>query len=680
MARGHRKPNAESRGFQIMSSKYWLLFGSLALGAAHTAACSREFRTCEQTRTCATGGAAGKGTAEAGEGGEAGAQERGTGGLDLQGGKAGSGEAGVGEAGSADSAGSNGTAGDSSIEQGLEIAQPTLAAGKTYVPFTGKISASGATHYDWSIASGTLPAGLSLQGAQSATVTIAGAPTEAGQFPISLNVTDGTTTKTVDVTLVVTHSALFLSDRNVSGVNELFLTEIGAESASAPVRLNASIPSGGGVSSYAWSPDGSKVLYLATQSSGGAAELWVASLAAPGSAQRVSAAGLTVSQMAWLKMGNIAGYSTTAGDTFLVDLSAASVGQSKFVLAGHGSPSYLYASPNGTSLSVSVINDSINMAEISYATWGSATPTVVPLLTVQGGVGGFSYDGRYVIVNTGPSAQWFDLSLATPMSNLISSGNGVGVSWSPNTESLFMVRGGGASFEFSRADFSSAGLTISALATPNDCGATQVRWAPDGKNGLYVCAADVRGISNLATAAAGADFSLLPSGFLSNTFTDTPTIGWSPDSKWVALRADRDVNAQYDLQLIRWSAPGVAYKPHANSIGSGVASWAFAQNSQSVAFVGNIAPQNNAGLYLSKLPSTGAPPTAALVSAPANAVVQSDINWLPGSRVIAYRATVSGATQLFAVPIAPDGNAGGVVSISGVSGSGVSAYQLAPTR
>jgi len=197
---------------------------------------------------------------------------------------------------------------------------------------------------------------------------------------------------------------------------------------------------------------------------------------------------------------------------------------------------------------------------------------------------------------------------------------------------------------------------------------------------LYGCAGDVRGIGNLPNAVAGADFSLLPSGFLSNTFTDTWTVGWSPDSKWIAVRADRDVDARYDLQLIRWSAPGFAYKPHANSIGSGVATWAFAQNSQTVAFVGAISPQANAGLYLGKLPAAGAPPPATLVSAPASAVVQNDINWLPGSRSIAYRASVSGSAQLFALPIAADGTAGNAVSISGASGSGVSSYQLAPVR
>ena len=121
------------KGSQIMSYKRWLLVGSLAVaGAAQSVACSSKFNTCEAKRTCAPGGASGMaGAAGTRTGdGEAGAEEGGSAGLDTQ----------AGAAGTADDDGSAaGTAGDSSIDAELEIATPTLAAGKTYVPFTGKL-------------------------------------------------------------------------------------------------------------------------------------------------------------------------------------------------------------------------------------------------------------------------------------------------------------------------------------------------------------------------------------------------------------------------------------------------------------------------------------------------------------------------------------------------------------
>ena len=609
-------------------------------------------------------GKAGAAHAGMGSGGDAGSNEGGSTGIDSGG----------GEAGSAD-AGSGGEAGDASAETGLEIATPSIATGKTYVPFTGKISASGGTKYAWSIASGVLPAGLSLQGAQSATVTIAGTPTEAGQFPISFSVTDGSTTKSVDVTLGVTHTALFLSDRNITGVNELFIAEIGGGSATTPVRLNASVPSGGSVTSYAWSPNGSKVLYLAKQSSGGNAELWVSSLISPGTAQRVSDPGITVSQMAWLGAGNIAAYSTSVGDTYLVDLSGAAPSPSKLAIAGQGTPATVQPSPNGRSIMVvtPVANASAN--DVHLVTWGTSGPTNLPLLhSLPGGQASYSYDGKYSAISISSTVSWVDLSLPTPVAQGTPVAHGTSLSWSPKAEILLMETGA-ASFEISRLDFSSGSLVTTALASRSfsACQSVYVKpWSPDGRNGLFTCSADVRGIPDVATAAAASDFSLLPTGLLGAS-SPVYAVNWSPNSQWVALIAEGN------LQLIRWSAPGVAYKPHANFTGSGVTMWAFSQNSESVALVGSIAPQNSAGLYLTKLPTTGAPPIAALVSSP-DAVVQTDINWLPGSRVLTYRAAVSGATQLFALPVAADGTPGSPISISGVSGSGVTSYQLAPTR
>jgi len=659
-------------------TQYWLLFGSLALlGSAQTVACTSEFSSCEARRSCPVGGAAGMagaaGAAGAGTGGaKAGAHPGGSSGLEAQ----------AGEAGTADDAGAGGAAGDSNVDTELAIAEPALATGKTYVPFTGKLRASGAAHYTWSVTSGALPAGLSLQGAQTATVTIAGTPTEAGQFPLSLSVTDGSTTKAVDVILVITHSALFLSDRNVAGVNELFLAEIGAGETPAPVRLSASFPSGGGVASYAWSPDGSKVLYLASQSSGGAAELWVASLAAPGTAQRVSAPGVTVSQMVWLRSGNVAAYSTSDCETALVDLSGSVPGASKVAIpASPCLPRSLTPSPNGNALAVTSVAAEMDFSmQIAYVTWNAGLPKSVPFGNALS-YGGYSYDGRYVLSSSSGIGSWTDLSLPSLTEEPL--GHSFSGAWSPNAEALLWSGGdlGGSDVGFVRDTFDSGKLTSTVLVPAGTCkGMSVFPWSPDGKNGVFACDRDLRGVSNVATAAVSVDFSLLPSGFSTHSFTDILSVGWSPDSKWIAVRADRDVDTQVDLNLLRWSAPGVLYKPHANSTASGVTTWAFAPNSRSVAFVGTIAPQLNTGLYLSQLPASGAPPTATLISAPASAVVQTDINWLPGSRVLAYRATVSGAAQLFAVPIAADGTVGSVIPISGVSGSGVSSYQLAPTR
>jgi len=278
------------------------------------------------------------------------------------------------------------------------------------------------------------------------------------------------------------------------------------------------------------------------------------------------------------------------------------------------------------------------------------------------------------MISVGSGANWVDLSSPAPAAHDGGLSHGAVLSWSPNAEML-LADTGTAGMEISRYDFGGGSLNATVLVPSSSlaCGQILMRpWSPDGKNGVFACAGDLRGISNVATAKINSDFSVLPSGILSSmNYGDE---NWSPNSQWFAVRASGD------LYLIRWSAPDVANKPYANTAGSGVVSWSFAQNSQSIAIVGTVSPQNDTGLYLSQLPISGAPLIATPVSAPAHAGVQADVKWLPGSRVLTYRAVVSGAPQLFALPVAADGTPGTPISISGVSGTGVTSYQLAPTR
>ena len=74
-------------------------------------------------------------------------------------------------------------------------------------------------------------ASLSDLGASpSAAVAAEQAPTTTGGhagFPLVLSVTDGLSTAELEVTPTITQSVLFLSGRGVSGVSELFLSELG---------------------------------------------------------------------------------------------------------------------------------------------------------------------------------------------------------------------------------------------------------------------------------------------------------------------------------------------------------------------------------------------------------------------------------------------------------------------
>ncbi len=88
------------------------------------------------------------------------------------------------------------------VVEALKIATPALPAAEVGLPFTVDLEATGGKPaWTWSLSSGTLPAGLTLD---PATGVISGSPGAAGSYPLKLMVTDtlGLTT-TQDVTLKV---------------------------------------------------------------------------------------------------------------------------------------------------------------------------------------------------------------------------------------------------------------------------------------------------------------------------------------------------------------------------------------------------------------------------------------------------------------------------------------------
>lgn len=88
------------------------------------------------------------------------------------------------------------------------IATPVLFPANQNVVYTTYVTVAGGTApYTWTVSSGTLPVGLTLNGSTSASVAITGTPTALGSSTFTLKVADGTATTprtaTVTLTLVV---------------------------------------------------------------------------------------------------------------------------------------------------------------------------------------------------------------------------------------------------------------------------------------------------------------------------------------------------------------------------------------------------------------------------------------------------------------------------------------------
>jgi trimeric autotransporter adhesin len=172
---------------------------------------------------------------------------------------------------------------------GLTINQSPLPGGSTGTSYLQTLNATGGTQpYSWSLASGTLPPGLTL----SAAGVISGIPTSSGAFNFTIRVTDAASaTATLPFILSVSSGCTFA----VSPGGQAFPASGGAGTISIAVRA-----------SCIW-----------TASVGPA---WVA-LKSPSSGMGIASVNYTVSANSG---GDRSGILTVAGQSFVVEQSSAS--------------------------------------------------------------------------------------------------------------------------------------------------------------------------------------------------------------------------------------------------------------------------------------------------------------------------------------------------------------------
>jgi len=118
------------------------------------------------------------------------------------------------------------------------ISSTQLPHGSVGVPYSATVLATGGkTPYTWSVAPGTLPPGLQLDAASGA---ISGVPSQAGSFPVFLQVTDA---------FSKSNAASFLSD--VTGAVEI-VTASPLPAVTAGSYVTQSLAATGGVQPYCW--------------------------------------------------------------------------------------------------------------------------------------------------------------------------------------------------------------------------------------------------------------------------------------------------------------------------------------------------------------------------------------------------------------------------------------------
>ena len=127
------------------------------------------------------------------------------------------------------------------VVQGLQIVQRqnTLAPAQLTTPYSLQLTATGGANLTWSVASGALPAGMTLN---SSTGMLSGTPTQTGDFTFQVKVSDGSRTDVQTYTL--------------SAVEKLALADIPAPAAEVGVPFELAAKATGGKGPYKWSATG----------------------------------------------------------------------------------------------------------------------------------------------------------------------------------------------------------------------------------------------------------------------------------------------------------------------------------------------------------------------------------------------------------------------------------------
>jgi Putative Ig domain len=139
----------------------------------------------------------------------------------------------------------------------LSISSSGLPNGELRVSYTSPVNVSGGTApYTWSVSSGSLPAGLSLN---SANGTISGTPTTSGAFPFSLSVKDSSTDpQSASQSLAITVETM------------VQVTTSSLPSGTAKTEYSAALGAQGGLAPYSWRVNSGSLPAGLTLSQGGA--------------------------------------------------------------------------------------------------------------------------------------------------------------------------------------------------------------------------------------------------------------------------------------------------------------------------------------------------------------------------------------------------------------------------
>lgn len=130
----------------------------------------------------------------------------------------------------------------------LQITTTSLSSGTVGAPYTASLTASGGVPpYFWSMTSGQLPSGLTLDGA---TGTIAGTPAESGTLALTVQVIDANSTTSASLSLTIAPAVV---PAPAPGPAAVSITTLSLANARWNKNYRQTLTASGGVAPYTWS-------------------------------------------------------------------------------------------------------------------------------------------------------------------------------------------------------------------------------------------------------------------------------------------------------------------------------------------------------------------------------------------------------------------------------------------
>lgn len=600
----------------------------------------------------------------------------------------------------ADSSGRTGTrAFMLTIAPGLSIVTATLPPGRPGITYSATLTAAGGTGSGrmWSVSTGALPGGLML----SAAGVITGMPAMAGSSTFTVQVTDSggglaqrqltldvSTTVTdrwlawagdtrvdavIDVVLVplppspvnpvvvnptavggsatATANAVafspdgtklaYIGDYLSLGLDEVFMVDISGQAPGMPVRVNGTLVAGGVATGLRWSPDSTRIAYVAEQDTDGVIELYVVDVSggAPGPSQKVNgpliAAGdVILSSVQWSPAGDRIGYLADAAvdgqdELFVATVSATGVPGTAHRVNG--------ALPSGTDVNARWLWTP-NGTRVVYEAPQTGTVTEVFLVDVSGAMPGAPMRVNGTLVAGG--------AVGTVATDVAVSFDGSWVSYvadqdTDNVEEVYVVNISGAT----------PGVPNKVSGVMPSFGDNiNLKWSPTANRLVYCADQQTSGVYeiflvNISGGVASAPLKIHPTfPSFGRVAAGADEILWSPDGNWVAYRADTAVDNAFEVEAVNVSgampgAPIDATLPRVTGLTTDGFLWS--PDSTAIAARGEGTNDNLDQLFVTKVVGPNAGTVVTVTHVPVTGGQISSMVWAGDSRHMLLEADLA---------------------------------------